>query len=173
MPGTPPRWAPSSRSLAWRTGRRTQPGWCRPPYWVDIRLVGIGRESRTATSPYLARSALQDAASPRAKALYCQGQPDRPRADDQESGRLLRRIYPQGSLGLHRSPSPGRDFWVYCPRFLPPTCSWSDALAFEICDDTRQNTSGSMTCARAGADRRNLSARRRHGLGRKSASASR
>jgi competence protein ComEA len=28
----------------------------------------------------------------------------------------LKQLYPQGSLSLHRSPVPGRDFWVY---FVP------------------------------------------------------
>jgi hypothetical protein len=42
-----------------------------------------------------------------------------PTQNDQKSLDILRRLYPQGSLTLHRSPIPNHDFWT----FLVPAAS--------------------------------------------------
>jgi hypothetical protein len=36
-----------------------------------------------------------------------------PSGNDQKSVDLLKELYPQGSLSLHRSPVSDHDFWIY------------------------------------------------------------
>ena len=38
---------------------------------------------------------------------------DSSESNDQETLDVLRELYPQGSLELHRSDVPGHDFWIY------------------------------------------------------------
>jgi hypothetical protein len=88
--------------------------WIVPfPYWVDTRLPGIyaGIPNRDfAMMPeqlpdsvqiqgpklFMVKANLQDATQ-----------------NDSKSLDVLKQLYPQGSLSLHRSPVPGHDFWIY------------------------------------------------------------
>jgi len=100
----------------------TDSAWVVPfPYWVDTRLVGIwaGIPNRDfAIMPDELSKTLQ---VPGPKLFIVKASLTDSAANDQKSLDLLRQIYPQGSLGLHRSPVPGRDFWIYSvPALLAP-----------------------------------------------------
>jgi hypothetical protein len=91
--------------------------WVVPfPFWVDTRLPGVWAgipnrdfamfpdhlsDTLTASGPklFIVKANVQD-----------------PAANDQKSLDLLKQLYPQGSLSLHRSPVIGHDFWIY---FIP------------------------------------------------------
>ncbi len=95
----------------------TDTAWVVPfPYWVDTRLVGIWAgipnrdfavwpddlpktEQVQGPKLFLAKASLTD-----------------PTANDQNAVDILKQLYPQGSLSLHRSPVAGHDFWIY---FVP------------------------------------------------------
>ncbi len=95
--------------------------WVVPfPYWVDTRLVGVwaGIPNRDfAMWPANLEQTLQFSGP---KLFMVKASLDDPSANDQASIDQLRKLYPQGSLGLHRSPVPGHDFWVY---FVPALSS--------------------------------------------------
>lgn len=100
----------------------TDTAWVVPfPYWVDTRLVGVwaGIPNRDfAMWPDQLTQTLQFSGP---KLFLAKASLDDPSANDQSTLDLLRKIYPQGSLGLHRSALPGHDFWVYfVPALSPP-----------------------------------------------------
>jgi hypothetical protein len=91
--------------------------WIVPfPYWVDTRLPGVwaGIPNRDfAVFPDHLADTLP-AVGP--KLFMVKADLTNPQANDQTTLDLLRAMYPQGSLSLHHSPVPGRDFWIY---FVP------------------------------------------------------
>ncbi len=95
----------------------TDTAWVIPfPYWVDTRLVGVwaGIPTRDfAIDPDRLTDTLT-AVGP--KLFIAKADTKDPAGNDQKSVDELKQLYPQGSLSLHRSPVPGRDFWVY---FVP------------------------------------------------------
>ena len=97
-----------------QTYGETDTAWVVPfPYWVDTRLVGIwaGIPNRDfAIWPDQLSKTLQ---VPGPKLFIVKASLTDPAANDQKTVDLLRQTYPEGSLGLHRSPVPGRDFWIY------------------------------------------------------------
>jgi hypothetical protein len=100
----------------------TDSTWVVPfPYWVDTRLVGIwaGIPNRDfAIWPDQLSKTLQ---VPGPKLFIVKASLTDPAANDQKTVDLLKQTYPQGSLGLHRSPVPDRDFWIYSvPELFTP-----------------------------------------------------
>lgn len=95
----------------------TDTAWVIPfPYWVDTRLVGVwaGLPTRDfALAPDHIADTLQDSGP---KLFIVKADTTNPGQNDQASLDTLEKLYPQGSLSLHHSPVPGRDFWVY---FVP------------------------------------------------------
>ncbi len=95
----------------------TDTAWVIPfPYWVDTRLVGVwaGVPTRDfAIAPDQLPTTLK---LPGPKLFIAKADTTDPSGNDQKSVDALEQLYPQGSLSLHRSPVPGRDFWVY---FVP------------------------------------------------------
>ncbi len=99
----------------------TDTAWVVPfPYWVDTRLVGVwaGIPNRDfAIWPDQLAETLQSSGP---KLFIVKASLTDPKANDQQTVDLLRRLYPQGALSLHRSAVPERDFWVY---FVPALTS--------------------------------------------------
>jgi hypothetical protein len=99
----------------------TETAWVVPfPYWVDTRLVGVwaGIPNRDFANWPDQLPETQQLAGP--KLFIAKANLDDPGANDQKAIDLLRQLYPQGSLGLHRSAVPGHDFWIY---FVPALSS--------------------------------------------------
>ena len=91
--------------------------WIVPfPYWADTRLPGVyaGIPNRDfAVRPeQLSKTVAIDGP----KLFMVKADLNDPSQNDQASVDLLKQLYPQGSLSLHRSPILGHDFWVY---FVP------------------------------------------------------
>ena len=88
--------------------------WIVPfPYWVDTRLPGIyaGIPNRDfAMWPEQLASTVPIEGP---KLFMVKANLDDPKQNDQQSLDILRQLYPQGSVALHRSPIPGHDFWLY------------------------------------------------------------
>src|SRR5512143_256924 len=86
----------------------TDTAWVVPyPYWVDTRLVGVwaGIPNRDFA---MFQEHLPDTlkyAGP--KLFITKASTTDPTQNDQDTVDALRRLYPQGSLSLHRSPIPG------------------------------------------------------------------
>jgi hypothetical protein len=95
----------------------TDSAWVVPfPYWVDTRLVGVwaGIPNRDfAIGPDQLSKTLQIAGP---KLFIAKASLTDPGGNDQKSVDLLKDLYPQGSLSLHRSPVSDHDFWIY---FVP------------------------------------------------------
>jgi hypothetical protein len=99
----------------------TDTAWVVPfPYWVDTRLVGVwaGIPNRDFAlwTDQLPES-LQYAGP---KLFIAKASQEDPAANDQNAVDALKRLYPQGSLSLHRSAVPGHEFWIY---FVPALSS--------------------------------------------------
>jgi dolichyl-phosphate-mannose-protein mannosyltransferase len=95
----------------------TDTAWVVPfPYWVDTRLVGMWAGIPNRDFAMWPDQLPQTEQDPGPKLFIVKASLTDPTANDQKSVDLLRQLYPQGSLGLHRSPVPGHDFWVY---FVP------------------------------------------------------
>ncbi len=95
--------------------------WIVPfPYWVDTRLPAIyaGDPSRDMA---MWPDELPDSVKVAGPKLFMlKASLGNPSQNDQKSIDLLKQLYPQGQLSLHRSPIPGHDFWTF---FVPPTTS--------------------------------------------------
>ncbi len=91
--------------------------WIVPfPYWVDTRLPGVwaGIPNRDFAMPTDQLASTTQIAGP--KLFIVKASLDNPEANDQTSVNTLERLYPQGTLSLHKSPVPDHDFWIY---FVP------------------------------------------------------
>lgn len=95
----------------------TDSAWVIPfPYWVDTRLVGVWAGIPTRDFA-LAPDHLSDSLTVTGPKLFiAKASTADPGQNDQKSVDALKQLYPQGSLSLHHSPVPGRDFWVF---FVP------------------------------------------------------
>ena len=95
--------------------------WIVPfPYWVDTRLPGIyaGIPNRDFA---MWRDDLPGTVQmPGPKLFMMKANVADPSQDDEQSVDLLKQLYPQGQLNLHRSPIPGHDFWTF---FVPASSS--------------------------------------------------
>ncbi len=106
-----------------QTYGETETVWIVPfPFWVDTRLPGVwaGIPNRdfaiwpdhlgdtlqyTGPKLFIVKASLQD-----------------PNANDQQTLNMLKILYPQGTLNLHKSSVPGHDFWIF---FVPgSSTSW-------------------------------------------------
>lgn len=88
--------------------------WIVPfPYWVDTRLPGVwaGIPNRDfAVFPDHLADTLQSTGT---KLFMVKANMQNPTQNDQTSLNILRQLYPQGWLVLHRSSIPNHDFWIY------------------------------------------------------------
>jgi hypothetical protein len=96
---------------------QTNTVWIVPfPHWVDTRLPGVwaGIPNRDFA---IWRERLPETVQLSGPKLFMvKANPKVPEANDQETLDVLRGLYPQGSLELHRSDVMGHDFWMY---FVP------------------------------------------------------
>ncbi len=99
---------------------RTDTAWVIPfPYWVDTRLVGVWAGLPTRDFA-LAPDHITDTLNLSGPKLFIvKADTQDPTGNDQKSVDQLEHLYPQGSLSLHRSPVPGRDFWIYLVPAAP------------------------------------------------------
>jgi hypothetical protein len=92
--------------------------WIVPyPFWVDTRLPGVwaGIPNRDfAMFPDNLPDTLKLTGP---KLFIVKANVQDPNSNDQKSLDLLKQLYPQGSLSLHRSSVEGHDFWIYS---VPP-----------------------------------------------------
>ncbi len=88
-------------------GNSPDNAWVVPfPHWVDTRLVGI--QSGLPTVDFaLWRDELPQSLENQGNKLFIIKQ------EDQESVEALRQMYPDGILGLFKSPLEGKNFWIY------------------------------------------------------------
>jgi hypothetical protein len=99
----------------------TDTAWVIPfPYWVDTRLVGVwaGIPNRDFAMWPDRLAETQQFSGP--KLFIAKADLENASGNDKASLDLLKGLYPQGSLALHRSASSGHDFWVY---FVPAASS--------------------------------------------------
>jgi len=99
----------------------TDTAWVIPfPYWVDTRLVGVwaGIPNRDFAMWPDRLAETQQFSGPRL--FIAKADLENASGNDKASLDLLKGLYPQGSLALHRSASSGHDFWVY---FVPAASS--------------------------------------------------
>lgn len=91
--------------------------WIVPfPYWVDTRLPGIwaGIPNRDFVMWQKDIPSTVTVAGP--KLFIVKADVTTPEFNDQATLDLLKRIFPQGSVGLYSSKVPNHDFWIY---FVP------------------------------------------------------
>ena len=88
--------------------------WIVPfPYWVDTRLPGVwaGVPNRDFA---MWQENLPDTVQLSGPKLFIvKADINNPGANDQATLDILRQLYPQGDLEIHRSSVPGHEFWVY------------------------------------------------------------
>ena len=88
--------------------------WIVPfPYWVDTRLPAIYAGDTTRDMAMWPDDLPSTAQVPGPKLFMLKASLTDPSQNDQKSVDLLKQLYPQGTLDLHRSPIPGHDFWVF------------------------------------------------------------
>jgi hypothetical protein len=93
--------------------------WIVPfPFWVDTRLPGIYAGIPNRDFVMWPDQLPGSVRVPGPKLFMVKANLQDPSQNDQESLDVLKQLYPQGSLGLHRSSIPGRDFWTF---FIPAT----------------------------------------------------
>ena len=83
------------------------------PYWVDTRLPGVwaGVPNRDFA---MWQENLPDTVQLSGPKLFIvKADMNNPDANDQVSLDILRQLYPQGDLEIHRSSVIGHEFWVY------------------------------------------------------------
>ncbi len=95
----------------------TDTAWVVPfPYWVDTRLVGVWAGLPTRDFALAPDHLADTLAASGPKLFIAKASTTDPSQNDQKTVDALQQLYPQGSLSLHRSSTPGRDFWVF---FVP------------------------------------------------------
>lgn len=88
--------------------------WIVPyPHWVDTRLPGIWAGIPNRDFAMWRDNLPETLRYPGPKLFMVKANLESPESNDQETLDILRELYPQGSLELHRSDLPGRDFWIY------------------------------------------------------------
>jgi hypothetical protein len=99
----------------------TDTAWVVPfPYWVDTRLVGVWAGIPNRDFGLWPDQLPDTLRFPGPKLFIAKASLDDPAVNDQKALDVLRQLYPQGSLSLHRSPIPAHDFWIY---FVPALSS--------------------------------------------------
>ncbi len=92
----------------------TDTAWVVPfPYWVDTRLVGIWAGIPNRDFAVWPEDLPKTAQVKGPKLFIAKASLTDPTANDQNALDILKQLYPQGSLSLHRSPVAGHDFWIY------------------------------------------------------------
>ncbi len=92
----------------------TDTAWVIPfPYWVDTRLVGVWAGLPTRDFALAPGQIVDTLKLSGPKLFIAKANLTDPSQNDQKSIDELEQFYPQGSLTLHRSPVPGRDFWIF------------------------------------------------------------
>jgi hypothetical protein len=91
--------------------------WIVPfPYWVDTRLPGVWAGIPNRDFALFPDHLVESLQSTGTKLFMVKANLQDPSQNDQKSLDILRQLYPQGSLSLHKSPIPNHDFWIY---FVP------------------------------------------------------
>ena len=99
----------------------TDTAWVVPfPYWVDTRLVGIWAGIPNRDFAMWTEQLPETLQFVGPKLFIAKANTEIPDLNDQRALDALRKLYPQGSLSLHRSSVPGHDFWIY---FVPARTS--------------------------------------------------
>jgi len=88
--------------------------WVVPyPFWVDTRLPGVWAGIPNRDFAMFPDNLPDTVKISGPKLFIVKANTDDPTANDQKSLDLLRQLYPQGSLSLHKSPIVGHDFWIF------------------------------------------------------------
>ena len=91
--------------------------WVVPfPFWVDTRLPGVWAGIPNRDFAMFPDNLPSTVSLPGPKLFIVKANIQDPSSNDQKSLDLLKQLYPQGSLSLHKSPIIGHDFWIY---FIP------------------------------------------------------
>jgi 4-amino-4-deoxy-L-arabinose transferase-like glycosyltransferase len=99
----------------------TDTAWVVPfPYWVDTRLVGVWAGIPNRDFALWTDQLPESLEYTGPKLFLARANMENPDINDQKAVDALKKLYPQGSLSLHRSAVPGHDFWIY---FVPALSS--------------------------------------------------
>jgi hypothetical protein len=91
--------------------------WVVPfPFWVDTRLPGVWAGIPNRDFALFPKDLPNTLNIPGPKLFIVKANTQDPSSNDQKSLDVLKQLYPQGSLSLHKSPIIGHDFWIY---FIP------------------------------------------------------
>jgi hypothetical protein len=88
--------------------------WIVPfPHWVDTRLPGVWAGIPNRDFAMWRENLPETVQLPGPKLFMVKANLQIPEADDQETLDVLKELYPNGSLEIHRSDVEGHDFWIY------------------------------------------------------------
>jgi hypothetical protein len=88
--------------------------WIVPfPHWVDTRLPGVWAGIPNRDFAVWRENLPETVQLPGPKLFMVKANLQIPEADDQETLDVLKELYPNGSLEIHRSDVEGHDFWIY------------------------------------------------------------
>jgi hypothetical protein len=93
---------------------RTDTVWIVPfPHWVDTRLPGVWAGIPNRDFAMWREHLPETVQLPGPKLFMVKANLDVPENNDQETLDMLKELYPNGSLEIHRSNVIGHDFWIY------------------------------------------------------------
>ena len=88
--------------------------WIVPfPYWVDTRLPGVWAGIPNRDFAVWQENLAETVQLTGPKLFIVKADINNPDANDQDTLDILRALYPQGDLEIHRSSVIGHEFWVY------------------------------------------------------------
>jgi hypothetical protein len=88
--------------------------WIVPfPHWVDTRLPGVWAGIPNRDFAMWRENLPETVQLPGPKLFMVKANLQMPEANDQETLDVLKELYPNGSLEIHRSEVEGHEFWIY------------------------------------------------------------
>jgi hypothetical protein len=88
--------------------------WIVPfPHWVDTRLPGVWAGIPNRDFAMWREKLPETVQLPEPKLFMVKANLKVPEANDQETLDVLKELYPDGSLEIHRSEVEGHEFWIY------------------------------------------------------------
>jgi len=88
--------------------------WIVPfPHWVDTRLPGVWAGIPNRDFAMWRENLPETVQLPGPKLFMVKANLQAPEADDQETLDVLKELYPDGLVEIHRSDIAGHEFWVY------------------------------------------------------------